>query len=157
MGLYRIVYHSRASDKMKDSQIFNIVEKAQKHNKEVGITGLLLFISNSFIQLLEGEEKEVKASYQKIMQDERHDQSKIILQGNITKRDFTSWNMGLKIFTKQDIMDLKEINQNQDFDLLKDLKEKQDLAIEFMRFFYNHGKIDFYEFWKSQNDIETID
>lgn len=156
MSVYRIVYHSNASVKMKDSEIFKIVAKAQKNNKKAGITGLLLFIDDCFIQLLEGEEKSVKALYNKIMHDERHERPKVILQGNIAKRDFESWNMGLKIFTSQDIHDLKEINQNPDFDLLKDLKEKQDLAIELMRFFYKHGKIDFNAFWKSKNDIDLV-
>lgn len=143
---------------MKDSEIFKIVETAQKYNKPHDITGLLLFIEGAFIQLLEGEESVIKDLYRKISQDERHEQAKSLMQGPIKKRDFESWNMGLKIFTKQDIDDLKMINQNQDFNLLKDLTTKQDLAIELMRYFYKNGGVDFNLFWSSENnDIEIIE
>ncbi len=156
MSLYRIVYYSRAALTMKDSEIFKIVEKAQVNNKKQNITGLLLYINDAFFQLLEGDEVEVKKLYHKIAQDERHESIRIVLQGKIGKRDFESWNMGLKIFTYQDIQDLKEINQNQEFDLLADLTEKQDLAIELMRYFYKNGDIDFNKFWSSNNDIDIV-
>lgn len=156
MSLYRIVYHSKAALSMKDSEIFSIVSKAQVNNKNLGITGLLLYIEDSFFQLLEGDEQTVKELYYKIAQDERHENVRPVLQGKIDSRDFSSWNMGLKIFTTQDIQDLKEINKNQEFDLLADLSEKQDLAIELMRYFYKNGDIDFNKFWSSNNDIDII-
>ena len=153
MALYRLLYHSKASQKMKDSEIFSIIEKAQENNKQLNVTGLLLYIDDGFIQCLEGEEEVVKDLYRKISNDDRHEQARVVLQGNIKERDFDSWNMGLKIFTGQDILDLKQMNQNEEFDLLTDLAEKSNLAIELMRFFYKNGKIDFTKFWNSQNNI----
>lgn len=142
---------------MKESDIFKIVESAQKRNKPLGITGLLLYIDGGFIQLLEGEEDRVKKLYEKISKDNRHEQLKVILQGTIPERDFPSWNMGLKVFTKQDLDDLKQINNNPEFNLLQNLRSKNDLAIELMRYFYKNGKIDFNEFWNSSNTIDIED
>lgn len=153
MALFRLLYHSRASHKMKDVEIFNIIETAQANNAKLGITGLLLFIDDGFIQCLEGEENVVKELYTKITNDHRHEQSRVVLQGNIESRDFKSWNMGLKIFTGQDIEDLKGINKNPEFNLLEDLAENTTFAVEIMRFFYKNGKIDFTKFWDSKNDI----
>lgn len=65
--------------------------------------------------------------------------------------------MGLKICTKQDIEDLKQINKNPDFNSLSDLQAKQDLTIELLRYFYKYGTIDFNHFWTSNdNSIELV-
>lgn len=157
MGLYKLLFTSKASNKMTESDIFKIVDRAKKVNAAHNITGLLLYVNDSFIQLLEGNEEDVKQLSSKITQDERHEQVRTIIQGPAKKRDFDSWNMGLKIYTEQDIEDLKQINKNPDFNLLSDLQTKQDLTIELLRYFYKFGKIDFNHFWTSNdNNVELV-
>lgn len=156
-NLFRLIYTSSATTKMKEADIFDIIKKAQKNNKAIDITGLLLYIDGAFLQVLEGPEKSVKAIYHKISSDPRHENAKIILQGKIEYRDFSSWDMGLKIFTSQDIEDLKAMNNNPDFDLKSTLINNQSLAFEFMKHFYNNGEINFAKFWSQSNKISDFE
>ncbi len=155
MDFYRILYSSKASDAMKSSDVMNIIATAQAFNKTADVTGMLLFIEDGFIQYLEGAEETVVKLYKKIAQDSRHQDCKVLLQGpsGEKERSFASWNMGLKIITDQDFQDLKAMNENPDFNLFNELEGKPDIAKELMKYFYNHGEIDFGKFWNSDNKI----
>ncbi len=155
---YRILYTSKASDKLKSSDIVDIIATAQAHNKTIGVTGMLMFIEDGFLQYLEGQEDDVMTLYNKISKDDRHQDCKIILQGRTGhhKRHFESWNMGLKILTKQDIEDVRALNNNANFDLFEELNSHPDIAKQLMKYFYNHGEIDFRKFWSADNSIKGI-
>jgi len=100
-----IVYISSAKLSLTHGEILNIVEDSRINNEKNGLTGLLLFNSGNFMQLLEGEESDVDALYRKIEKDRRHAEVKLLLKEPITHRNFSNWTMGFK-----DIDKLKEIN-----------------------------------------------
>lgn len=92
--LYQIIYVSqRACD---DEEIKKILEKSQTNNKEIEVTGLLMYTKDSFIQCIEGEKDNVNNLYDKIKKDDRHRNSVLISYRPIKKRDFPAWNMGEK-------------------------------------------------------------
>lgn len=99
-----IVYISSAKLGLTYSEIINIVEDSRINNEKNGLTGLLLFNSGNFMQLLEGEESVVDALYRKIEKDRRHTEVKLLLKEPITHRNFNNWTMGFKNIEK-----LKEI------------------------------------------------
>ncbi len=154
MALYSILYTSKSSVGVFDSEIFKIIEKAQVKNAELGLTGMLLYIEDAFLQVIEGEEENVKALIDVIRHDPRHYHFSVILQGKIEQRNFEKWRMGLKIFTPQDLMDMKMINQDNEFDLIETLNQDGNITMELMRHFYLNGKIDFRSFWNSKNYID---
>jgi hypothetical protein len=152
---YRLIYTSKASDKFVAADISHIVKSAQAHNKRIGVTGLLMFIEDGFIQYLEGNEEDVLNVYHNIIvKDKRHKNLKIILQGNSLKRDFDSWNMGLKIITNEDLDEVRSLNNNPDFDLFAELNGQPDIAKEVLKYYYLHGDIDFSKFWGSDNRLK---
>jgi len=94
--VYQIVYSSISRKVMNSDSIFELLTKAQAFNKEHGITGLLIYHSSVFLQLLEGEEKEVKELYQKILKDPRHSDMLILLEAKSETRLFDIWSMAYK-------------------------------------------------------------
>lgn len=95
-----IVYISSAKLGLAHSEIMNIVEDSRINNEKNGLTGLLLFNSGNFMQLLEGEESIVDALYEKIKKDRRHTEVKLLLREPITHRNFSNWTMGFKNIEK---------------------------------------------------------
>jgi len=68
-NMYHIVYVSSASSKFSEEELLSILDGARKANEALGVTGLLVYIDGNIIQLLEGEENDVKTIYAKIVLD----------------------------------------------------------------------------------------
>lgn len=93
MSLYELTYCSISSDKIENKDILKILSKSNVHNKEKNITGCLLYHNNEFLQILEGNENDVKELYSKIKQDNKHDHVILLEQGEKEERLFKNWNM----------------------------------------------------------------
>jgi hypothetical protein len=63
-------------------------------NSARGVTGVLLYQSGSFMQVLEGEPAIVEQIFAKIQRDPRHRDVLVLLRGNIETRNFGDWSMG---------------------------------------------------------------
>ena len=59
---------------MQDS----ILEQSRAHNPQLGITGILCYSDDLFIQVLEGGRDEVCELYNTIVRDDRHQQVRIL-------------------------------------------------------------------------------
>ena len=70
--MHSLNYRSVANDSFLLPEIYSMLSKAKDHNAEHGITGCLLYHNSHFLQLLEGEEKELDQLYGKIINDKRH-------------------------------------------------------------------------------------
>jgi len=57
--MIRLLYSSQATQNITEQDIAEILEKSQKNNQEVGITGVLLYGGHLFMQVLEGPEQAV--------------------------------------------------------------------------------------------------
>ncbi|WP_279306644.1 BLUF domain-containing protein [Microvirga solisilvae] len=94
---YRLIYRSQRvqepnSPELSD-MILNILEHGRGHNRQAGISGVLLFDTRSFAQVIEGPPKAVKSLFGHIACDPRH--TAIVLQehGLVPARAFTKWVM----------------------------------------------------------------
>ncbi len=59
-GIYlmiQISYISTATKSMSQEDLEEILKTSRKNNAGSGITGMLLYMNNTFVQILEGEEK----------------------------------------------------------------------------------------------------
>jgi hypothetical protein len=100
-----MVYISSAKLGLTYGEMLNIVADARINNEKTGVTGLLLFNSGNFMQLVEGAESTVDTLYKKIEKDRRHTEVKLLLKEPITHRNFSNWTMGFR-----DVAKLKQIN-----------------------------------------------
>lgn len=106
-----LVYVSQAAPGMTDTAIAEIVAASRVYNAQHGITGVLLFVPGrdrhvgSFMQLLEGEAREVKRLSERILADPRHHTIVVLTKGEREKRCFPDWSMALKTAEPEEIAD----------------------------------------------------
>jgi hypothetical protein len=90
---HQLIYTSLPQVEVTTEVLLDILEKAQKKNHALQITGLLVFHQGQFMQLLEGGEKEVKALFETIKADPRHTDVEVVLETDGT-RCMNTWTMG---------------------------------------------------------------
>ena len=94
----RLVYSSISSDMGPNSsklqQLREILASAQKHNGRNNVTGFLVFDGTTFLQILEGERKDVIETYDRIKMDKRHKDVNLFEMSDIEERQFADWHMG---------------------------------------------------------------
>jgi hypothetical protein len=93
MTVHRMMYTSLAIKNMLKPDLYIILRKARINNKTADITGLLVYVDNIFLQILEGNRTEVLKLFSTISKDPRHTEVKIIHEDEAEKRVFPSWQM----------------------------------------------------------------
>ena len=104
--MHFIVYTSEYIGKEEDINLVldDIVKKSKINNLEHGITGLLFYHNQRFIQVLEGERDALEGLMSILEKDNRHKNIQRILDQQIKKRGFMDWNMdSLNLTEGQDI------------------------------------------------------
>jgi hypothetical protein len=94
--LHHLIYVSAARELLGDAELDGILASSARNNAAHGITGMLLYASGSFMQVLEGEEADVERTYARILPDRRHQSPFVIERGPIPARSFGSWSMGFR-------------------------------------------------------------
>jgi len=97
MSLIRLVYasHSLLDDSSRRPELDRILVGARRFNQENGVTGFLLATQTAFAQVLEGEDPDVRKTYDRIMADPRHDDLRILSATPAAERLFAGWAMGV--------------------------------------------------------------
>jgi Sensors of blue-light using FAD len=93
MALYRLIYVSQAIAGLEYPDLVEILEKSERNNKKVGITGMLSFGDSMFLQVLEGSRRVISQTYNRILLDKRHVNAELIDFSEIEHRDFSLWSM----------------------------------------------------------------
>lgn len=97
MSIYSLVYSSSARlnpDSSADlAMIDEILAKARQCNAKVDVTGALLFTEGRFVQVLEGDRNDVRATYDRIEADPRHANVEILSSQFSDRRRFKQWSM----------------------------------------------------------------
>ena len=94
MGLLGLVYIS-TKKVLPEGEIFRIQQQAARNNARDEVSGLLLFNSWYFLQLLEGEREQVTRTFTAIAGDDRHQQVTLLQAEDVEQRLFADWSMGL--------------------------------------------------------------
>jgi hypothetical protein len=100
--LTRLLYASRAVERIDDGLLKAILERSRANNLERGITGVLCAHpeSNVFLQALEGSRAAVNQLYVAIARDPRHRDVTLLDYAEIDERRFPSWLMGCVDLTR---------------------------------------------------------
>jgi hypothetical protein len=98
--LVRLLYASRRVAPLDGSIEDSILAQSLQHNPGHGITGILCFSDQLFLQVLEGGRDEVCELYNAIAADPRHTCVRILNYEEITERRFGGWTMGQVNVTK---------------------------------------------------------
>ncbi len=92
--LVRCLYASRAAVPLVAPVVDSILEQSRKNNPLQGITGMLCFIDDIFVQVLEGGRDEVCELFNAIVRDVRHHNVRMLIYEEISERRFGNWTMG---------------------------------------------------------------
>jgi hypothetical protein len=104
--LERLVYRSKATHKLGSLHLFNLLLQCRKRNRELGITGHLLYTEEVFVQCVEGPPESIEALWQSLQRDERHHDLELLSRHPETTRRFPDWSMAFSSyahFNKYDI------------------------------------------------------
>jgi hypothetical protein len=93
--MYQILYQSQCliPEEKLETEIRAILGAAGRNNKRDEITGLFLLVENKFLQLMEGEEDQVRKCFERISGDTRHNQVRLLMQRPVKERLFPKWSM----------------------------------------------------------------
>lgn len=92
--LVRCLYASRAVTPLDPASLDAIFVQSRRNNPPRGITGLLCFVDDIFIQVLEGGRDAICDLLSTIIRDDRHHSVRILSYEEIPERRFGHWNMG---------------------------------------------------------------
>ena len=92
--LVRLMYASRATETVRPETLNAILKKSTQNNPVSGITGVLCFSGEVFLQVLEGGRLPVSKLYNRIAQDPRHSDVALLSYEEIEERSFAGWSMG---------------------------------------------------------------
>ena len=103
-ALFTLIYGSHAVGETKPTDVMDILKVARKINKELEITGVLLYNKGWWLQVLEGSFSAVTSLFfDHIQKDKRHTNVTLLVLDPTTKRHFANWDMGF--YSTQDEQD----------------------------------------------------
>lgn len=89
--LVRLLYASRPAQQSANSLVDDILKSCRENNPQHGITGVLCFSEQAFLQLIEGDRVAINRVYGQIVQDQRHTDVSLLHYEEINERIFGSW------------------------------------------------------------------
>jgi hypothetical protein len=96
--MIELVYYSQANANLSSEDVSIILKNSRQFNSENNITGCLLYYNNEFLQILEGEKKNVLDLFAVIKKDKRHSNVLVLGEDKKDKRIFSDWHMAFHKF-----------------------------------------------------------
>jgi hypothetical protein len=105
--MIQISYLSRISEPMSAEQLLELLLQCQTNNVAEGITGMLLYGNETFLQAIEGEEQAVDDLMARISKDPRHSNIQVLHRKTIKNRQYADWSMGFERVTDEGLGEIE--------------------------------------------------
>ena len=92
--LFHLIYVSTAVAPLSDADLVHLLRDSRARNDAARVTGMLLYKDGHFMQVLEGNEKDVMDTFSRIELDHRHKSIDVLRKEYIQYRNFPDWTMG---------------------------------------------------------------
>jgi hypothetical protein len=92
--MFQLAYSSAACAPFTTEALQLLLIKSREANATQKVTGVLLYHSGSFLQVLEGPQGGVESIFASIERDSRHRQIHVLFRTSIPAREFAEWYMG---------------------------------------------------------------
>ena len=92
--MIRLVYVSTCANNVDEAAIQSLLSVAERCNSEHGISGMLCWSGEFFLQCIEGDRGPVTQCFARILADQRHHSVELILSAPTSVRWFSQWGMG---------------------------------------------------------------
>lgn len=128
--MIRTSYISRARLPMPPEQLLALLQQCLANNRRQGITGMLLYGNQTFLQVLEGEEAVVDELIARIRKDTRHTDMEVLHRAPIEHRQYTDWSMAFKRISDDVLQQIEGLRDFNPRDLNVDFLRKNDAVVE---------------------------
>jgi len=88
-----LIYVSTATSTFRREELAALAEQAAAENAPRGVTGMLAYNGEHFMQLLEGEDAVVEDTLERIARDPRHESLVVIRRDQRWERECPGWSM----------------------------------------------------------------
>lgn len=92
--LVHCLYASRVAKPVSAAVLDSILDQSRRNNPMLGVTGMLCFTNDVFVQVIEGGRDEVCELFNTIVRDDRHVGVRLLSYEEIPERRFGNWSMG---------------------------------------------------------------
>jgi len=103
LATYCLVYMSQATRSLTEAELADLLAVSRRNNAARGITGLLMYEADTFMQALEGPREAVEALFRKISRDPRHTGVHVICEDYVKERYFGPWRMAFQRALNSDL------------------------------------------------------
>ena len=104
--MIHLIYISSATSWPSGQDLTELLVQARSRNSKKNITGMLLYGNATYMQVLEGDKKDVLEIYKSIQQDPRNMSVVTLVEEEISRREFPGWSMGFRNLTATTCQDL---------------------------------------------------
>ena len=101
----RMIYCSQAVQDVSPEELVALLEVSRRNNQRSGLSGMLLYSSQSFLQVLEGDPEALATTYARIIADDRHTNLRLLLDAEVAEPLFPDWTMGFEHVDEDDLAD----------------------------------------------------
>lgn len=101
--MYHLVYMSSTATPIHRSTLDIILKVSREKNAQLGLTGMLLYADQVFLQLLEGSHEAVFSVYERIAKDPRHKNPIKLLELETSQRVCANWTMAYEDLKPEDL------------------------------------------------------
>lgn len=101
-----IIYICSSVGTPSEQDLIELLDQSRCRNWALNVTGMLLYNAKTFIQVLEGDKKDVYRLFNSIRHDTRAERLVTLVDEEITRRDFPDWSMGFKNLESHDPKEL---------------------------------------------------
>ena len=105
---FYLLYYGVESSKFGEADFDELLSQARERNESLEITGKLIYCEGTFIQVLEGSEKNVMDVYASIKTDKRLIATKVVTTGTVEQRYFKDWDMDFDQISPATINELEK-------------------------------------------------
>jgi hypothetical protein len=109
--MFTLVYVSSAVTPFSQDQLAELLAQSRANNESLGISGMLLYKDGNFMQVLEGDERQVLALSAKIAKDPRHRGVMVLLKEHQPQRAFAEWSMAFRDLNADDSQRVPGFNE----------------------------------------------
>jgi hypothetical protein len=122
MDLYYLIYTSTPAKILTEAELHDLLHTSRQENSRFEVTGMLICLPESYIQLIEGPKTHIEQLFHNIQQDKRHLRVTTLREAPIDNRFFPDWAMAFKrsdpTITGSDVLNLDAERVLQLFDIL---------------------------------------
>ena len=103
-----LIYDSIWTSTFTPDELELFLTTIRLENSRLNVTGILLYHNGNFIQIIEGENLIIADLFEKIKNDERHNQVIKLVDFKMKDRSYENWSMAFKVISKKDWTTIKE-------------------------------------------------